>query len=120
MTVLAPEGDRTFIVPPELEHELDGPLALARLERATRCWTVNRPVVSGVIAQDFDAAAKLLALQPGIGERSASRKYPELHTLQLDRVRYDIYFNRGSREVGTHGLAQRRTTQERSSTASAP
>jgi hypothetical protein len=34
-----------------------------------------------------------LALQPGIGERSASRKYPELRRLQLDRVRYDVYYH---------------------------
>jgi len=68
------------------------PRALAQLERAATWWAANRPAAPGAIADDFEAATKLLALQPGIGERSASRKYPELRSLQLDRVRYDIYY----------------------------
>ena len=68
------------------------PRALAQLERAAKWWAANRPAASGAIAKDFGAAAKLLAVQPGIGMRSASRKYPELRSLQLDRVRYDIYY----------------------------
>jgi plasmid stabilization system protein ParE len=69
------------------------PRALAQLERAAQWWAANRPAAPGAIAKDFEAATKLLALQPGIGERSASRKYPELRSLQLDRVRYDIYYH---------------------------
>ena len=69
------------------------PRALAQLERATQWWAANRPAAPEAIADDFEAATKLLALQPGIGERSASPKYPELRSLQLDRVRYDIYYH---------------------------
>jgi plasmid stabilization system protein ParE len=69
------------------------PRALLQLERAARWWASNRPAAPGAVANDFEAATKLLALQPGIGERSASRKYPELRSLQLDRVRYDIYYH---------------------------
>jgi plasmid stabilization system protein ParE len=69
------------------------PRALAQLERAAKWWAANRPAASQAIADDFEAATKLLALQPGIGERSASPKYPELRSLQLDRVRYDIYYH---------------------------
>lgn len=69
------------------------PRALAQLERAAKWWAVNRPAAPGAIANDFEAASKLLALQPGIGERSASRKYPELRSLQLDRVRCDVYYH---------------------------
>jgi plasmid stabilization system protein ParE len=69
------------------------PRALAQLERAARWWSVNRPAAPGAIANDLEAASKLLALQSGIGERSASRKYPELRSLQLDRVRYDVYYH---------------------------
>jgi plasmid stabilization system protein ParE len=69
------------------------PRALAQIERAAKWWATNRPAAPGAIADDFEAAAKLLALQPGIGERSASRKYPGLRCLQLDRVRYDIYYH---------------------------
>lgn len=68
------------------------PRALAQLERAARWWAANRPSAPGAIANDFAAAAKLLGLQPGIGSRSVSAKYPELRSLQLDRVRYDIYY----------------------------
>jgi plasmid stabilization system protein ParE len=69
------------------------PRALAQLERAAEWWAVHRPAAPGAIADDFEAAAKLLMLQPGIGERSASPRYPELRSLQLDRVRYDIYYH---------------------------
>ena len=69
------------------------PRALVQLERAATWWAANRPAAPGAIADDFEAATKLLALQPGIGERSASSKYPDLRSLQLDRVRYDIYYH---------------------------
>lgn len=69
------------------------PRALAQLERAANWWANNRPAAPGAIANDFEVATKLLALQPGIGERCASRKYPELRSLQLDRVRYDVYYH---------------------------
>ena len=69
------------------------PRAFAQLQRAARWWAINRPAAAGAIAKDFEAATRLLALQPGIGERSASRKYPELRSLQLDRVRHDVYYH---------------------------
>jgi plasmid stabilization system protein ParE len=68
------------------------PRALAQLERAAKWWAENRLAAPGAIAKDFDAATKLLALQPGIGAKSTSRKYPGMRRLQLDRVRYDIYY----------------------------
>jgi len=69
------------------------PRALAQLERAARWWAANRPAAPGAVVSDFEAATRLLALQPGIGSRSTSSKYPELRSLQLDRVRYDIYYD---------------------------
>ena len=69
------------------------PRALAQIERAARWWAVNRLAAPGAIASDFEAATKLLALQPGIGSRSTSKRYPDLRSLQLDRVRYDIYYD---------------------------
>jgi plasmid stabilization system protein ParE len=69
------------------------PRALVQLERAAKWWAANRLAAPEAIADDFEAATRLLALQPGIGERSASRKYPDLRSLQLDRVRYDIYYH---------------------------
>ena len=69
------------------------PRALAQLKRAAKWWTKNRLAAEDAIAKDFEAATKLLALHPGIGMRTTSRKYPELRSLQLDRVRYDIYYD---------------------------
>jgi plasmid stabilization system protein ParE len=69
------------------------PRALAQLERAAAWWAANRPAARGAVATDFAAATRLLALQPGIGSRCTSRKYPELRSLQLDRIRYDIYYD---------------------------
>ena len=69
------------------------PRALAQLKRAAKWWAVNRLAAPDAIAKDFEAATKLLALQPGIGMRTTSGKYPELRSVQLDRVRYDIYYD---------------------------
>lgn len=69
------------------------PRALLQLERAAAWWQAHRPAAPGAIANDFAEAARLLALQPGIGTHSASAKYPKLRNLQLDRVRYDIYYD---------------------------
>lgn len=69
------------------------PRALAQLERAAKWWVANRSAAPGAVASDFAAATRLLALQPGIGSRSTSKKYPALRSLQLDRIRYDIYYD---------------------------
>lgn len=69
------------------------PRALAQLERAAQWWAANRPAARGAVADDFEAAVRLLALQPGIGGRTTSRKHPELRSLQLDRIGYDIYYD---------------------------
>ena len=66
--------------------------ALAKLERAALWWADHRPAAPGAIARDFETATRLLALQPGIGARCASPRYPGLRSLQLDRVRYDLYY----------------------------
>jgi plasmid stabilization system protein ParE len=69
------------------------PRALAQLERATRWWDLNRAAAPGAIAADFEAATKLLALQPALGARSTSTRYPELRRLLLDRVHYHVYYD---------------------------
>lgn len=67
--------------------------ALVQLERAAQWWAANRPTAQGAIANDFEAATKLRALQPAIGARSTSAKYPELRRLYLERVRYHVYYD---------------------------
>lgn len=66
--------------------------ALAQLERAAQWWRVNRPAAPGAIADDFEAAIKLLARQPGIGARSTPQHFPELRRLHLERVRFHVYY----------------------------
>jgi plasmid stabilization system protein ParE len=75
------------------------PRALAQLERAARWWRINRPAAPGAIAADFEAATKLLALQPGIGARSSSAHYPELRRLYLERLRYHVYYDIRPRKI---------------------
>ncbi|MBE7419392.1 MAG: type II toxin-antitoxin system RelE/ParE family toxin [Ideonella sp.] len=69
------------------------PRALAQLERAASWWAANRPAAPGAIADDFEAATRLLARQPGIGARSTSQRFPELRRLYLERVRYHVYYD---------------------------
>jgi len=68
------------------------PRAAAQIERAARWWAENRPAAPGAIANDFEQAKNLLARQPGVGARSASRRYPDLRRLYLSRVRYHVYY----------------------------
>jgi plasmid stabilization system protein ParE len=69
------------------------PRAFQHLASAAAWWRINRPAAPGAIANDFEAGVKLLALEPGIGSRSTSRRYPELRRLLLDRVHYHIYYD---------------------------
>ena len=68
------------------------PRAAAQIERAARWWLVNRPAAPRAIGDDFDEASRLLALQPSIGARSSSQRYPELRRLFLSRVGYHVYY----------------------------
>ena len=84
---------------PILEIEVT-PRALAHLKRAAKWWRENRFAAPEAVAEDFEASAKLLAIEPGIGTRTKSTKYPELRRLQLDRVHHHIYYHvKGSKLV---------------------
>ncbi len=74
--------------------------AAAQIERAAAWWTGNRAGAPDAIADDFEEAKVLLAVQPGVGSRSATERYPELRRLYLERVRYYVYYEvRGSEVV---------------------
>lgn len=66
--------------------------AAAQLERAARWWRENRSAAPDAVADDFDDALRLLALQPELGARSASPRHPELRRLFLSRIRYHVYY----------------------------
>lgn len=66
--------------------------AAAQLERAAQWWRENRLAAPNAVADDFQDALRLLALQPELGARSASPRYPELRRLFLSRIRYHVYY----------------------------
>ena len=66
--------------------------AAAQIERADEWWRKNRLSVPGAVRDDLKAAFALLLLQPGIGEKLDSARLHGTRSLQLDRIRYDIYY----------------------------
>jgi len=74
--------------------------AAAQIERAAAWWAENRAGAFDAIADDFEEAKSLLAVQPGVGSRSATERYPQLRRFYLERVRYHLYYEvRGSKVV---------------------
>lgn len=74
--------------------------AAAQIERAAAWWAENRVGAPDAIADDFEEAKALLAVQPGVGSRSTTERYSELRRLYLERVGYHIYYEvRGSKVV---------------------
>ncbi|MFN3303795.1 MAG: type II toxin-antitoxin system RelE/ParE family toxin [Roseateles sp.] len=66
--------------------------AALQLERAALWWRNNRPAAPDAVADDFEDALRLLSLQPELGARSASPRYPDLRRLYLSRIRYHVYY----------------------------
>jgi hypothetical protein len=60
--------------------------AALQLQRAADWWAENRLSAPNAIAEDFEEAKNLLALQPGVGAKSTSQRYPGLRRLYLSRV----------------------------------
>ena len=69
------------------------PRAAVQIEAAATWWAKNRPAAPDGIRIDFQGAKALLSLQPGVGARSSTARYPELRRLYLSRVRYHIYYH---------------------------
>jgi len=68
------------------------PRAAGQIERAAQWWAENRPAAPDAIADDFEEAKSLLAVQPGVGAKSSSARFPDLRRLYLSRVRYHVYY----------------------------
>ena len=68
------------------------PRAAAQIESAATWWSENRLAAPDAIRLDLEDALSLLALQPGIGARSKSSRYPDLRRLYLSRVKYHVYY----------------------------
>ena len=68
------------------------PRAAGQTERAAAWWAANRPGTPDAVRVDFAQAKSLLALQPGVGAKSSTARYPDLRRLFLSRIRYHIYY----------------------------
>lgn len=66
--------------------------ATAEIERADAWWRKNRLAAPDAVRVDLKSIFRLLALQPGIGERVANAKLAGTRSLQLDRKGYDVYY----------------------------
>lgn len=68
------------------------PRAAIQIETAAAWWVKNRPAAPDAIRVDFEDAKALLSVQPGVGARSSTVRFPELRRLYLSRVRYHVYY----------------------------
>ncbi|MCC6246739.1 MAG: type II toxin-antitoxin system RelE/ParE family toxin [Rubrivivax sp.] len=66
--------------------------AAAEIERADAWWREHRQAVPNALRDDLRAAFDLLAFQPGIGERVLNARLHGTRSLQIDRIRYDLYY----------------------------
>jgi plasmid stabilization system protein ParE len=66
--------------------------AAAEIERADTWWRRNRLAAPDAVRLDLKSTFRLLALQPGIGERVENAKLAGTRSLQVDRIGYDVYY----------------------------
>jgi plasmid stabilization system protein ParE len=66
--------------------------AAAEIERADAWWRKHRLAVPNAVREDLAAAFELLVLQPGIGEKVENVRLAGTRSLQIDRIRYDLYY----------------------------
>src|SRR4051812_21785936 len=55
-------------------------------------WMTNRPAAPNLFVEELANAVALLAMEPGVGIRYASRAIPRLHRLLLRASRYHVYY----------------------------
>jgi plasmid stabilization system protein ParE len=73
--------------------------AAGEVERADAWWRENRPAVPRAIRDDLASALELLSVQPGIGRSVEHAKLARTRRIQLDRVRYHLYFRAAGDEL---------------------
>ena len=62
------------------------------MSRRASVVVTRRAAASDAVADDFEDALLLLAMQPELGARSALPRYPDLRRLFLSRIRYHVYY----------------------------
>lgn len=73
--------------------------AAAQVRRQAQWWEANRTAAPGAVAEDFAAAVKLLAEQPGVGSKYEGSRTPGVRRLYLGRLSYFIYYKADERTV---------------------
>ncbi len=66
--------------------------ASRQIREAARWWIENRPKAPDAFADDLEAAFRLIAELPGVGERVIHARLRGLHRLLMTRVRYHVYY----------------------------
>lgn len=67
--------------------------AAVQIRRAADWWEANRLSAPDAVADDFEEAKNLLALEPDIGSKCKSPRYPNLRRWGLSRVHHHIYYD---------------------------
>ena len=73
--------------------------AAAEVGRADAWWRENRTSAPRAIREDLASALELLRAQPGIGRSVENAKLGGTRRIQLDRVKYHVYFRVGGEEL---------------------
>jgi plasmid stabilization system protein ParE len=68
------------------------PPAQRQIDEADEWWQVNRTAAPNAIRDDFESAAKMLAMNPNIGRRSVKTKRRNVRQVFLHRVGYIVYY----------------------------
>lgn len=66
--------------------------AAAQIERAHVWWQENRPAAPDAVRSDLRATFELLLVQPGIGTKVTGARVAGVRRMQLDRIRYHLYY----------------------------
>lgn len=66
--------------------------AASEVAEAKSWWSEHRPAAPGAIGDDLERALQLLAVQPSVGAKAASTRFPGVRRVLLERVGYHVYY----------------------------
>jgi plasmid stabilization system protein ParE len=74
------------------------PYAVTQIDAALDWWERNRPDAHKLLAQELDAALRLIEHAPQAGRRANSKLFRGVRQLLLSRTRYLLYYQLRERE----------------------
>ncbi|HEV6965056.1 type II toxin-antitoxin system RelE/ParE family toxin [Roseateles sp.] len=66
--------------------------AADEIERASLWWQENRPAAPYAVHEDLERTLRILAVQPGIGQRVANARLNGVRRIHIDRVHHHVYY----------------------------